>query len=80
MPKAKNYERPIENEAELIDFLKQCVVANDKQMLKSKLGETITLRQKLLRQNTDDYADFMAFYFTDPELVRIFFYCSHSFD
>lgn len=72
MPPKKNSEEPIANEAELIDFLKQCVVAKDKLKLKSMLKETITLRIKLLRENKEEFADFMAFYFADPELVRVF--------
>lgn len=72
MPAAKTTEYPIENETELAHFLKQCVIANDKQMLKSKLRETITLRQKLLHQNNTEYADFMALYFADHDLVRVF--------
>lgn len=82
MPPKKNPENRITNEAELVDFLKQCVVAKDKQKLKSKLEETITLRKKLLRQNNEDFADFMAFYFADPELVCVCFYSfisSHHF-
>lgn len=78
MPTAKTTETPIENEAELVDFLKQCVVAKDKQMLKSKLRETITLRQKLLHQNNAEYADFMAFYFADHDLVRVFLLLSFT--
>lgn len=74
MPAAKGSEKPIQIEGELMNFLKQCVVANDKQALKAKLRETITLRQKLLKQNNSEYADFMAFYFTDPELVCLSFF------
>lgn len=73
MTTTKNSEEPIINEAELVDFLKQCVVANDKPKLKSKLGETMTLRRKLLRENNEEFGDFMAFYFADPELVRVHF-------
>lgn len=73
MTTTKNSEQPIVNEAELVTFLKQCVVAKDKLKLKSKLGETITLRRKLLRQNNDEFADFMAFYFADTEFVSVHF-------
>lgn len=69
MPTAKNVTKPVLNEKELVDFLKHCVVAKDKQELKSKLAETVELRRKLLRQNKEEFADFMAFYFEDPEMV-----------
>lgn len=68
---AANKTKPVNipNEQELIDFLKQCVVSKDKQKLKSKLGETVDLRRKLMSQSNNEFADFMAFYFEDPELV-----------
>lgn len=69
MPNAKSATQPISNEAELVDFLKQCVVSKDKQKLKSKLSETIELRRKLLNENNQDFADFMSFYFAESEMV-----------
>lgn len=52
-------------------FLKYCVVKNDKKKLKDKLSETIDLRRKLLKENNEEFHEFMAFYFVDPELVRL---------
>lgn len=75
--KSANLVQP--NETELIQFLKQCVVTKNKQELKSKLADSIDLRRKLLRENKEEFAEFMAFYFADPELVRQFHLFSYSF-
>lgn len=74
MNTTKNSTKPMnaEDEADLVEFLKHCVVSKDKVKLKSKLNESIELRRKLMRQNKEGFADFMTFYFESPELVGIY--------
>lgn len=58
------------SEDDLKDFLKHCVVSNDRVKLKEKLQETAALRRLLLQKDGDDFRDFFKFYFVDPSLVR----------
>lgn len=58
------------SEDDLKDFLKHCVVSNDRTKLKEKFQETVALRRLLLQTNGDDFRDFFKFYFVDPSLVR----------
>lgn len=54
---------------QLLEYLKYCVVEKNKPKLKEKLAETVDLRRKMLKQNKEDFKEFMSFYFVDPELV-----------
>lgn len=68
------FETDDENSAELMQFFKNCVVANDKEELKRKLAESIEFRRQILREPQKPIHEMFGFYFVDPELVFFSFF------
>lgn len=64
----------MENEEELKKFFKYCVVKNDKEKLKQKLRESVSLRRKLIKKDDIELKDFWLFYLMDTELVKLIDY------
>lgn len=62
------------DEEELMKFFKNCVVAQDRSILKVKLETSIEFRRKILKNPPAPIKNIFAFYFVDPNLVYLLFF------
>lgn len=59
----------IQEELANLLFFKTCLIDKDKEILKIKLKQTITLRQKVLKKRETKFIESFPFYFLSPDLV-----------
>lgn len=67
---SKNVVQNAETEETLKTFFKYCVVQKNRSKLKEKLRGTIELRRRILKENKDEFMEYLQFYFIDVDLVR----------
>lgn len=60
-----------EDETDLIQFFKNCVIRNERDQLVLKLKDTVPLRKEVLRKTGTNFHDSFGFYFADATLVSI---------
>lgn len=65
-------QTPESTEADLLSYLKTCVVKNQSNELKQKLTESVSVRWKYLKRGMVEIKLMFPFYFADPRLVSIF--------
>lgn len=59
---------------ELMQFFKNCVVAQQKDELKMKLTECVEYCRRILANTPEPIYKMFGFYFVDPELVNMFLF------
>lgn len=59
----------LEDELAYLSFFKTCFVERDKEILKIKLQQSISLREKVIRKREIKFVESFPFYFVAPDLV-----------
>lgn len=60
------------DDSALIQFFKNCVISNEKELILKKLSETVALRQALIKKSSTTFHELFGFYFGDPSIVIVF--------
>lgn len=67
-PKSK--PRPADqDEEQLIQYFKNCVISNERENLILKMKDTVSLRQNIIRQTSKQILECFNFYYADPTFV-----------
>lgn len=62
----------LEEELVYLAYFKTCLVARDKDILKIKMKQSISLREKVIRRREIKFVESFPFYFVSPDLVMVF--------
>jgi hypothetical protein len=60
-----------EEENDLVVYFRSCVAVKDMSNLKIKLRESVVFRDYLVAQMDINFPELFAFFFSNPELVRL---------
>lgn len=71
--RTKPKSRAIDQEEEdLIQYFKNCVVINERDDLIKRLKDTVPLRQNIIKVTSQNIHECFSFYYADPTIVSIF--------